>query len=45
VEDIEDVQRRLSASDSLLVRFEVSRAGRMEAVHVNPFQIVYLEQT
>jgi hypothetical protein len=44
-EDIEDVERRLSASDSLLVRFEVSRGGRMEAVRVNPFQIVHLEQT
>jgi hypothetical protein len=30
-EDIEDVERRLSASDGLLVRFEVSRGGRMEA--------------
>ncbi|HEX2105458.1 MAG TPA: hypothetical protein VHF51_17525 [Solirubrobacteraceae bacterium] len=44
-EDIEDVERRLIASDSLLVRFEVSRGGRMEPVRVNPFQIVHLEQT
>jgi hypothetical protein len=44
-EDIEDVERRLSASDSLLVRFEVSRGGRMEPVRVNPKQIVHLEQT
>lgn len=43
-EDIDDVERRLSASDGLLVRFEVSRGGRMEAVRVNPFHIVYLEQ-
>ena len=44
-EDIEDVERRLSVSDGLLVRFEVSRGGRMEAVRVNPVQVVYLEQT
>ena len=44
-EDIEDVERRLSAADSLLVRFEVSRGGRLEPVRVNPKQIVHLEQT
>ena len=44
VEDIEDVQSRLSDSESLLVRFDVSRGGAKAAVYVNPFHVVYLEQ-
>jgi hypothetical protein len=44
-EDIEDVRSRLSAADSLLVRFDVSRGAGKATVYVNPSQIVYLEQT
>jgi hypothetical protein len=44
VEDIEDVQSRLSDSESSLVRFDVSRGGAQATVYVNPFQIAYLEQ-
>ena len=44
LEDIEDVHSRLTASDSSLVRFDVSRGGTKSTVYVNPFQVVYLEQ-
>jgi hypothetical protein len=44
-EDIEDVRGRLNDADSALVRFDVSRGGANAIVYVNPFQIVYLEQT
>jgi hypothetical protein len=44
VEEIGDVQSRLSASESSLVRFDISRGGDKATVYVNPFQIVYLEQ-
>jgi hypothetical protein len=44
VEDIEDVRSRLTASESALVRFDVSRGGAKSTVYVNPFQVVYLEQ-
>jgi hypothetical protein len=44
-DDIEEVQHRLSSSDSQLVRFDVSRGGTRATVYVNPFQVVYLEQT
>jgi hypothetical protein len=44
-EDIEEVHSRLTSSDSPLVRFDVSRGGTRAAVYVNPFHVVYLEQT
>jgi hypothetical protein len=44
VDDIEDVQSRLTASESSLVRFDVSRGGGTSTVYVNPLQVVYLEQ-
>jgi hypothetical protein len=44
-EDVEDVRNRMSASESPLVRLDVSRGGATATVYVNAFQVVYLEQT
>jgi hypothetical protein len=44
-EDVEEVRSRLSSSEGPLVRFDVSRGGSRAAVYVNPFQVVYVEQT